>query len=91
VRRGLAVTGLTRPFRLPDSLLIEGTDSVLLGATRLVREQDYQLDYIKGWIRFNQIPATSDTFHISYQIFPFKLRSSYFHPLLTIRPEEVER
>ncbi|MCX6641035.1 MAG: hypothetical protein NTW14_11250 [bacterium] len=84
-------TGLEQAYRLADSLLIENTESVWLSDSLLSRDQDYHLDGLKGWIRFNRILAVSDTIRLSYQVFPFALRGSYYHPLLTIRPEEVEK
>lgn len=81
--------GLDEPYRLPDQLLIENSEQVVRHDSTLRRDADYRIDYIRGMIRFNAILAVTDTITVYYQIFPFELRTSYFHPLKTIRPEQI--
>lgn len=85
----LVGTGLDQALHLPDSLLIENSETVTIGDSLLVRDQDYRLDYVRGIIRFSQVLAVTDTVQLSYQVFPFNLRINYFNPIVTIRPEEA--
>ncbi len=85
----IAGTGLDEPYNLPDGLLIEDSETVSLKDSLLIRDQDYRIDYIRGIIRFSGILTVTDTVKITYQVFPFELRTSYFSPIQTIRPDEV--
>ncbi|HEX7344332.1 MAG TPA: hypothetical protein VF398_08710, partial [bacterium] len=82
-------SGLDDPYPLPDPLLIENSEQVHFRDSLLVRDRDYRLDYIRGLIKFNRILSVADTVKISYQIFPFELHSSYFHPIKTFRPDQL--
>lgn len=85
----LVGTGLDQALHLPDSLLIEHSETVIIGDSLLVRDRDYRLDYVRGIIRFSRVLAVTDTVQLSYQVFPFNLRINYFNPIMTIRPEEA--
>jgi hypothetical protein len=82
-------SGLSDPYPLPDQRLIENSEQVIFHDSLLAREADYRMDYLRGLIRFNRILTVSDTAYLTYQIFPFELRTSYFHPLQTLRPDQI--
>jgi len=82
-------SGLDDPYLLPDKLLIENSEQVYFRDSLLVRDRDYRLDYIRGLIKFEQVLLVADTARISYQTFPFELRSSYYHPVKTLRPDQL--
>ncbi len=82
-------SGLDEPYSLPDDLLIEGSETVVIGDSILRRERDYQLDAVRGILRFRFILSINDTARVRYQVFPFELRSSFYHSLKTIRPEQA--
>lgn len=52
---------------IPGSLSIEGIDSA-----------DYRISYYDATFAFNKIPNT-DSFKVSYRVFPYNLSKSYFH------------
>jgi hypothetical protein len=82
-------TGLDEPRQLPDSLLIEGSEQITLYDSLLVRDRDYRIDYLRGIIRFTRTLSLSDTAQAQYQVFPFRLRTSYFHSLRTVLPGQL--
>ncbi|MFH1862089.1 MAG: hypothetical protein ABH878_04675, partial [bacterium] len=81
--------GLPEAYPLADSLLIENTESVVLRDSCL-NPEDYTLDYVRGVIQFKSTLALTDTVVVSYQVFPFTLRTSYYHPIRTIHPDRLE-
>lgn len=89
-RRAVLIgTGLDQPYFLPDTLLIENSETLTMNDSLLHPDIDYRLDYIRGIIKFNETLAITDTVKAVYQVFPFNLRISYFSPVITIKPEEV--
>ncbi|RJP73879.1 MAG: hypothetical protein C4524_13765 [Candidatus Zixiibacteriota bacterium] len=81
--------GVDEPYPLPDSLLISGSETVYLNDSLLTREAGYTLDYVRGLLRFSTVLTVSDTAVVRYQVFPFHLRTSYFHPLRTMTPDQI--
>ncbi len=82
-------SGLDQPYQLNDKLIIEDSEIVSIGDSLLQRSKDYRIDYLKGIIRFKGVVSVRDTVTMTYRVFPFDLRLSYFNPITTIRPEEV--
>ncbi len=82
-------SGLDEPHQLPDSLLIEGSERISLHDSTLTRERDYRIDYLRGILRFHFILGVADSVTIQYQVFPFALRTNYFHTVKTIRPDQL--
>jgi hypothetical protein len=74
--------GRKGPYLLPDSLLIRGSERVFIDGNLLV-EQEYQLDYINGEIRFREVVPQGASIRLIYKLFPVSLKKSYSHrPLL---------
>ncbi|MBN1998311.1 hypothetical protein JW935_12205 [candidate division KSB1 bacterium] len=66
------------PYQLPDSLIIQNTDTILLNGRKMTKEE-YLFDYINGEIRFNDIISQDTEIKIMYKKMPYALKKKYFH------------
>jgi hypothetical protein len=66
-------------YSLPDEFIVVGSEQITIGPLHLVRDQDYEINYRFGEIRFAYLLARDVTVSVSYAVFPFRLRSEYFH------------
>ncbi|RPI03868.1 MAG: hypothetical protein EHM72_00290 [Calditrichaeota bacterium] len=66
------------PYLLPDSLIIEHSETVYLNDSKL-QSSAYSLDYIRGELRFEESVAKEVEIRINYKVFPFPLKKSVFH------------
>ncbi len=82
-------TGLDEPRHLSHEFIVEESETAVIGDSLLYKDKDYRIDYVRGIIRFAGILAVEDTIHLTYRIYPFDIPSSYFNPILTVRPEEA--
>ncbi|MCR4439365.1 MAG: hypothetical protein NUW13_10050 [candidate division KSB1 bacterium] len=73
----LVADGTQLAIRLPDSLLVPGTDSVWLDGRALQRATDYQIDYGSGTLYLRQLPAPGAQVRLLYQRFPYELPRVY--------------
>ncbi len=75
----LATQDSTGSYALPDSFLIPGSEQVFLDSLRLHAVTDYDLDYLSGTLKLSVLPRSGRTLDITYRVFPFGLRTDYFH------------
>ncbi len=76
--------GRRGPYLLPDSLIIEKSETVFLNNNKLPPEK-YQINYIDGELRFFKPVAKGVEIRIIYKVFPYKLKKSYSHRLIQHR------
>ena len=76
--------GRRGPYLLPDSLIIEKSESVFLNGERIAPDH-YKINYIDGELRFFEPIAKGVEIRIIYKIFPYKLKKSYSHRLIQHR------
>ncbi len=76
-------------FQLPDSFIVEGTDSIQLDSSRLQPGTDYLLDLIKGRLIFKRSIPKGKILHLKYEHLPLKLPTRFYHQRLArLTPEE---
>ncbi len=81
--------GSQGPFRLPDALIIPGTEVVELEGSSLRPGLDYQLDAVRGEIRLTRPLAQGQVLRLRYEKFPYDLRPSYSRrPIRFLTPGE---
>lgn len=67
---------------LPDALVLQGTETVTIGARPLIRGEDYDIDYAAGTITFACALAGTSRVTIDYLFLPLDLREVYRHAVL---------
>ena len=77
---------------LPHHFIIPNSEIVSISGLTLMRNIDYDMDYINGIVRLNLLPE--DSVLIRYEVFPWKLRRYYYHrtlpePEITPKPSGV--
>lgn len=70
--------GRRGPYFLPDSLILENSASVFLN-NQPIPESDYQIDYIRGELRFFESVPQNMEIRVIYKVFPYELQTSYSH------------
>lgn len=73
----LVADGSQLAIRLPDSLLVPGSDSVWADGRRLWRGTDYQIDYSPGVLHLRQLPPPGTQIRLLYRRFPYDLPRFY--------------
>lgn len=66
------------PYLLPDSMIVRDTETVFLD-DRLLGKTKYDFDYIEGEIRFARVVPSSVKIRIIYRVFPYEIKTSYYH------------
>lgn len=64
-------------IHLSDSLIVEASDSVLIGDSVLVRGTDYRFDYREGILYLVDAPPVPCLARIRYSVLPLALRRDY--------------
>jgi hypothetical protein len=88
VRRGgsrrLTLTGadVVAPVRLPDLLIVAGTDSVSVDGRALERGVEYDIDYPRSLLSVRTAPPDTERVSVSYTYLPLGLRAVYRHAVL---------
>ncbi|MFQ5863962.1 MAG: hypothetical protein ACE5IW_01905 [bacterium] len=77
-------------YSLPDSLLIPESELVWADSVKLIRGEDYTIEYLAGTIRLRKNLAPGVFITIRYQKFPFALKRNYFRRELIIAKEEEQ-
>jgi len=76
-------------YSLPDSFLIHQSEKVICDTILLVRDRDYQIDYIKGQISFFKKLPHGTQLSLFYRFYPLSLQQQYFRrQRLIYQPEE---
>ena len=76
-------------YSLPDSFLIHQSEKVICDTILLVRDRDYQIDYIKGQISFFKKLPHGTQISLFYRFYPLSLQQQYFRrQRLIYQPEE---
>ncbi|UCD18010.1 MAG: hypothetical protein JSV44_03640, partial [Candidatus Zixiibacteriota bacterium] len=76
-------------LRIYDGIIISGSDSLVLNGTRLARDSDYRIDYLRGMIYLSRpASAVSDTLRIFFTPLPSWLRNRYGVALETTRDRQ---
>ena len=75
----LIANGTQSRFKLPDSFIVAGTDSVWFDSVYQIRDQDYRISYEHNTIEFDPIPQQGAKIRIKYDRFPLKLKRRFFH------------
>ncbi len=70
--------GRRGPYFLPDSLILENSASVFLN-NQPIPASDYQIDYIRGELRFFESVPQNMEIRVVYNVFPYELQTSYSH------------
>ncbi|MFQ5824486.1 MAG: hypothetical protein ACE5JB_10560 [bacterium] len=75
-------------FQLSDSLLIPDSELVWADTVKLVRGEDYSIDYLAGIIQLKKHFPSGVAIRIQYHKFPFSLKRNYFRRELIVAKEE---
>jgi hypothetical protein len=89
-------------IHLPDSLIVQASDSVFVGDSLLVRDVDYLLDYADGTLYLADARVAPAEVCIRYTAFPFALKRDYRlrkvtetrglrRPVVTVEEKRAER
>ncbi len=81
-----AGTGSDTTYQLPDEFLVKESETIEVGTLRLRRVADYEINYRFGIITFNFLLEKGLSIRVVYQIYPFQMKSEYFHRALVHRP-----
>ncbi len=68
---------LKATLKLHDSMIIPGSDSLRLGDTALIRDNDYHIDYTRSVVRLNISVPSGDTLYIKYTPLPSWFQNRY--------------
>lgn len=71
--------GTAGPFRLPDRLIIAGTERIERGGRTLRPGLDYQLDAVRGALSLTLPLASGQILYVRYERFPYELEPEYSH------------
>ncbi len=76
--------GRRGPYILPDSLIIEHSETVFINNKKLLPER-YFFNYLDGELRFTELVAKDSEIRVIYKILPYKIGTSYSHRLVLHR------
>ena len=82
----------SQTISLPQHFIIPNSEIVSISGLTLMRNIDYNMDYIDGIVRLNLLPE--DSVLIRYEVFPWNLRRYYYHhalpePEITPKPSGI--
>ncbi len=67
------------PYQLPDSLIIQGSENIVIEKEQLQVKKDYLFDYINGEVRFKKIIPQDTQIKITYIKSPYRPEKAYYH------------
>lgn len=77
-------------FQLPDSFIIEGSETIQLDSSRLQPGTDYLLDLVKGRLIMKKSIPKGKMLHLKYEHLPLKLPTQFYHQRFARLTSEVD-